>query len=346
MGITETAGAIDLHAHWTPGSALAACARSEPWHGIEMGRTADGLPTAVLSGKTVTFASSDLHFSGLDARVPAMDLDEVEVQVLSLLPQLFGYDQEPSAAARYCAAVNDELAEELRSGPTGRFLGLGAVPLGSPAGAVVELRRCVEELGLAGIAVGTNVRGSRWASDELWPLLEAAEALRAVVFLHPNAPSGYPIPDAYRLRNVFGNPADTTIVLQVLAFSGALERFPGLRLVAAHGGGYTAMALGRMEHSWRMRSESKARATISPREALANVTVDTVVHSPEGLRFIVEAFGADNVVVGTDFPADMGLASPTTFVREAFADDPHIADQVLNGNARRLLDARDAVVPA
>jgi aminocarboxymuconate-semialdehyde decarboxylase len=100
------------------------------------------------------------------------------------------------------------------------------------------------------------------------------------------------------------------------------------------------MALGRMEHSWRVRSESKQKATVSPRRALANVTVDTVVHSPEALRFLVASFGEGNVVVGTDFPADMGLARPTAFVRETFADASELAERILSGNARRLLGAR------
>lgn len=327
---------VDVHAHWLPGSALDACRRGSHWQGLQMSRTDTGLPVAEGGGRRQVFGS-DLHFHGLTHRGDVVAATRVDIELLSLLPPLFRYELDAHDGAAACAANNDELAEELRDAPPGRFLGLGVVPLQDVSAAIAELRRCVEELGFVGVAVGTNVRGSRWEDPAMWDLLEAVEALGGLMFMHPSAPAGFPLPSGYYLQNVFGNPADTTLALQALAFNGGLERFPSVRIVAAHCGGYMPVSLGRMDHAWNVRPESHADTSVPPREALECVSVDTVVHSPAALRFAVDELGSDRVVLGTDFPADMGLPNPVGFVEGALGAGSDAAEAVLRGNVQRLL---------
>lgn len=327
----------DIHAHWLPHSALEACEANTSWHGLEMSRTPEGLPVAAGDGRRTVFGS-DVHFDGLAARAERLDADGVDVQVLSLLPPLWRYERKDRDGAAACRDENDELAAEIAAAPPGRFLGLGVVPLQAIDATVAELQRCVQDLGLVGIAVGTNIQGSRWENPRLWDVLEAASDLGAVVFIHPSAPEGFPLPSGYYLHNVFGNPADTTLALQRLIFSGAVERFPDLKLVAAHGGGYTPFSLERMDHAWNVRPETSVDTSMTPSEAMRHVCVDTVLHSPAAARFVVDVLGSDRVVLGTDFPADMGLPKPVSFLEDALAAED--VNGVLRSNMQRLLAAK------
>jgi aminocarboxymuconate-semialdehyde decarboxylase len=327
----------DIHAHWLPRALLAACEEEREWQGMAMSRSPKGLPIAAVDGRSFAVASSPLHFEGLDARAEILRGTGIDRQVLSALPRLYRYETAVDRAEADCAEINDALAAELQERSDGVFLGLGLLPMQDPVAAVRELERCVDDLGLLGVALGTSIRGSRWDAVELWDVLECARDKRAIVFLHPSAVSGYPHPGNYYMRNIFSNPADTTIALEHLAFSGALERFDGVRIVAAHGGGYSAMSAGRMDHAWRVRPETSADLGVSPLEMLRRVWVDTVVFSSAVLRLLVDVHGADRVVLGTDFPADMGLPDPVGSVRAAFGDDAATTTAILDANFDALI---------
>jgi aminocarboxymuconate-semialdehyde decarboxylase len=327
----------DIHAHWLPRSLLSACQAGRAWQGMAMSRSDQGLPVASADGRSFAVASSALHFNGLAARAEVLRASGIDRQVLSALPRLYRYDADPERAVAHCAEINDDLALELQERSDGMFLGLGVLPMQDPGSAARELERCVDDLGLLGVALGTSIGGSRWEDVQLWGILECARDKGAIVFLHPSVVSGYPHAGRYYMRNIFSNPADTTMALQHLAFSGALERFDGVRIVAAHGGGYSAMAAGRMDHAWRVRPETSADLGTSPSEMLRRIWVDTVVFSPAALRLLVEVHGADRVLLGTDFPADMGLPEPVGFIRDAFGADVETSAAVLDGNFDALI---------
>jgi aminocarboxymuconate-semialdehyde decarboxylase len=156
--------------------------------------------------------------------------------------------------------------------------------------------------------------------------------------MHPSRPLHADYVDAYNVRNLIGNPAETTMVLQMLTFSGALERFPGLKIVAAHGGGYLAMAMARLDHGWLARRATSPATSLLPSEALQCVYVDSVLFSEESLRFAAEVFGAERVLLGSDFPADMGVADPVDLVRRSFSDKEAVAKAILSENVSQLLN--------
>lgn len=337
--------ATDIHAHWLSGSLLKACRDEAVWQGMEMSRSAAGLPMATTEGKAFPVASSDIHFAGLDSRAEILRSQGIDRQVLSPLPRLYRYDLSATEATRNCIELNDALAEELRDRSDDTFMGLGLLPMQDPDSAVRELERCMRDLGLLGVALGTNIAGSRWEDPRLVTVLECARENGAVILMHPSAVSGHPHSGSYYMKNLYSNPADTTIALQNLVFTGTLARVEGLKLVLAHGGGYGAMAAGRMEHGWSVRPETSTDLDVSPLEVLTRIFVDTVVHSEAALRLILEVYGPNQVILGTDFPADMGLPEPVAFVERALAQDPTARDAVLEDNFRQLVAARPTSTP-
>ena len=176
-------------------------------------------------------------------------------------------------------------------------------------------------------------------SDErLEPFWARAAELGCVVFLHPFGCSLDERLDRFYLSNTVGQPAENAVALSHLIFAGVLDRHPGLRIVAAHGGGYRPFAIGRSDRAWAVRPEAR-RCEHAPSSYLRRMWFDTVVHDAGALRRLVEVAGADRVVLGSDFPFDMGLDDPVEFVRSAgLADD--VTGGILGGNADALLETR------
>ena len=209
-------------------------------------------------------------------------------------------------------AVNEHLAGIVKAHPD-RFVALGHVPLQAPDAAAAELEYCVKQLGFRGCEIGTNVAGGEVSRgrDQFWKM---ANDLDVVVFMHPNGfTQGDRLTDHY-FTNVIGNPLDTTVALGHIVFDGLLERFPKLKLVAAHGGGYIAHYPARMDHVWGARVDARTVLKKTPRQSLRRVYFDTIVFEREQLRHLVNLWGADHVLVGTDYPYDMGMYDPRGFV--------------------------------
>lgn len=273
-------------------------------------------------------------------RIAEMERLGVDVQVLSLSPLLFQYGVPAAEAVPRARLLNDELAAVQRARPE-RFRALGTLPLQDPDASVEELERVMGTLGMAGVQVGANVWGRDLDGPDLVRVLERAEQLGAVVFIHPAIMQSYPgavanmdrIGDFY-LRNLIGNPLDTTIAIARLLFGGTLERLPRLKLYLAHGGGYAVFGMGRFAHAHGVRHETAA-AQRDPRELLRNVYVDTIVHDPPTLRYVVEMLGAERVMMGSDYPTDMGPADPVGAI-DAAGFDAQTRALVLGGNAARL----------
>ena len=266
-----------------------------------------------------------------------MDERRVDVHALSLSPLMHWYTLESEGAVGMARETNDDVAEMVASHPS-RFVGLGFLPLQHPAAAVKELERCVTELGLVGVIVGTNVGGLDWDAPELFPVLQAASELKALVFVHPAPALGRAnsFLTKYHLRNLIGNPLETTIAIASLIFGGVLDRLPELTLCFAHGGGYGCFGIGRMDRGQHVRPEAQDMALL-PSDYVKRLYFDSLVHSHVALSHLVEVAGADRVVLGSDYPADMGEPFPVEFV-ESHPD--LTADQrrlILGGNLERLL---------
>lgn len=265
-------------------------------------------------------------------RLEDMDAIGVDAQVVGPMP-MHRYWAEPSLATKLTRTVNEAVAAHCADG-RGRLFGLGTLPLQHPDIAVAELGTAIRELGLTGVSVSTNV-GGRELSDPLFdPVWEAAADLGTVVFIHPWGCSLNGRLRANFLGNTFGQPAETALALSHLIFGGTLDRHPGLRLVAAHGGGFLPSYIGRSDHAWSQRPDARGCLEL-PSSYLRRIWYDALVYTPAALRYLVETVGADKVLLGTDYPFDMGVTDP---VERAAAAGLPAADltAVLSGNAAAL----------
>ncbi|RFA08178.1 amidohydrolase [Subtercola boreus] len=277
------------------------------------------------------------RLTDLGARLAAMDAQQVDRQWVSASPSHF-YPWAEEGLAVWIALETNRLVAEHVAGAPDRLTGLGVVPLQHPSRLVECLDDAVLGRGLAGVEISSFAGDVELSDERLEPFWARAEELGAIVFLHPFGCSLDERLDRFYLSNTVGQPTENAVALSHLIFSGVLDRHPGLRIVAAHGGGYLPTAIGRSDHAWRVRPEAHG-CSHEPSSYLSRIWFDTVVHDPRGLRHLVEIVGASQVLLGSDFPFDMGPEDPVAFVRSAALDDDAV-QQILGGNADALLGAR------
>src|SRR4029079_6056182 len=226
--------------------------------------------------------------------------------------------------AEYCAKHRD------------RLFPCGTVPMQDGNEAAKELEHCVNKLGMRGVEILTNVAGRELSDPAFGPFWKKAEELGALVVIHPDGFTGGERLSRLYFSNVIGNPLDTTVALHYLIFDGVLERHPNLKILAVHGGGYLGGYSGRIDHPWGARSDSHASLPKPPTEYLKKVFFDTVVFTPIQLEALVKTFGADHVVLGSDFPFDMADFDPVEHVVSTGFDASTTA-AIAGGNAKRIL---------
>ncbi|WP_266492589.1 amidohydrolase family protein [Streptomyces sp. NBC_00878] len=244
----------------------------------------------------------------LDCRLARMDRSGIDVQALSVIPTLYHYWAEQKLAAEIVEAANTTVAGFVKQRPD-RFVGLATVALQHPEAAAEQLGRAMGALGMRGVEISTNVAGRDLSDRSLDPFWAAAEELDAFVFIHPwGCTLGDRLVIGY-LGNVVGNPTETTLALHHLVFGGVFDRFPRLRVCGAHGGGYFPHYLGRADHAYDVRPESRTMRR-RPSEYLDHIYFDSLVYTADNLARLVTAVGADRVVIGTDYPFDMAVTDP------------------------------------
>ena len=324
---------IDVHAHLFPQGAVRAEAAGEAWFGSTFEAVPPGAPPVVLTSGVRSAMGAPEHREPPEHRIAHMDRIGVDVQVLSLLPPLFRYDLPADVGATAATAINDEIAEMHAVHPD-RFLGLGTLPMQDPAAALRELER-VMAAGLSGIAVGTHVAGRDLDDPALWPVWRKAAELGCFVLIHPAHPRGGPALRRHYLSNVVGNPLETTLAFAALVLGGVLDEVPGLNLCFVHGGGYITAMIGRLDHAYAVRADVSGSSR-PPGEYLRRVWFDSLTHDPSGLAALIARVGADRVLLGSDYPADMGAADPVAAVAAAGLPDAD-RDAVLGLSAARLL---------
>jgi aminocarboxymuconate-semialdehyde decarboxylase len=220
-----------------------------------------------------------------------------------------------------------------------RFIGLGSVPLQAPELAAKELRRAMTTLGLRGAMIGTNVNGRNLDDPALAPFWAAAEELGAFLFIHPHGGIFGERLGSYYMKNFVGLPFDTTIAAASLVFGGVLERYPRLKLCLSHGGGYVPYQAGRFQHAYDVRPEAKAHLPNGPGASLGRLYYDTILHSKPALEFLISSAGPDRVLLGSDYPFDMGNLDCVARVR-ALSIESDARDLILGGYARTVLGGR------
>lgn len=245
-----------------------------------------------------------------DMRLADCDRAGVAVQVLSTVPVMFSYWAKPDDALDLSRFLNDHIAGVVAAFP-GRFAGLGSVPLQAPASAIKELERCVQQLGLAGVEIGTHV--NEWNLDDphLFSFFQAAEQLGVAVFVHPWDTLGKERMKKYWLPWLVGMPAETCLAICSMIFGGLFERLPKLRVAFAHGGGSFPGTLGRIAHGFEARPDLCATDNaINPRAYLGKFYLDSLVHDARALRYLIEIAGENAVALGSDYPFPLGEAEP------------------------------------
>lgn len=270
-----------------------------------------------------------------EARLADMDRLGIDVQAISPAPTQYYYWAEPELGRQTARIVNDRLAE-IAAQHRERFVALGAVPLQAPELAVAELRRCVGELGMRGVEIGSQVDGLELADPRFRPFFAAAEELDVLIFLHPLGFTHGERLATHYLNNIIGNPLEATIAVSHLIFGGVLERHPGLKICVAHGGGYLPTYAGRMDHAFHARSDCRDHISRPPSAYLRRLFFDTVVFDPDHLGWLVAKYGADHVLMGTDYPYDMAEPDPVAFVSRLALGAEDRA-RIMGGNAARLL---------
>jgi len=276
------------------------------------------------------------RITGYDQRLADMDAMGIDVQLVLPPPNQCTYTVPIEVAVEAARMVNDGLAQYVAKKPD-RFVALGTVPLADGTEAAKELERCVTSLGMKGAEILTNVGGRELSEPEYSPFWKKAEQLGALVVIHPNG-----FTDAKRLtrfyfNNVIGNPLETTIALHYLIFDGVIERHPNLKILAVHGGGYLPAYAGRIDHAWGARSDSHGDLPHSPTSYLKKIYFDSVVFTPHQLAQLIRVFGADHIVMGTDYPFDMAEFDPIGHLASAEELDASTRAAIAGGNARRLL---------
>ncbi len=272
--------------------------------------------------------------TSLDLRLQVMDRGGIDVQVLSPAPSHYYYWADPDLAIEATRLVNDHITEAVATHP-GRLAGLGTIPLQHPALAIEEMHR-LAKLGLRGFEVGTSVMGRELSDPSLRPIWAKAEELGMLVFVHPlGFTHGDRMTEHYFI-NTIGNPLESALAVGYLIHDGVLKDHPGLKICVAHGGGYLPGYIGRMDHAFAARSDCGCGLDNPPSHYLGQLYFDSVVYNARELRYLIDTFGAEHVLMGTDYPYDMSEADPVGHVAAAVQDDAE-ARAVLGGNAARLL---------
>lgn len=269
-------------------------------------------------------------------RLAAMDAQGVDRQWVSASPSHFYPWAGEQLAVWIAVEANRLVAEHVAWSPE-RMTGLGLVPLQHPS----RMRECLDDAmlgrGLAGVEISSFAGDVELSDERLEPFWARAEELGAIIFLHPFGCSLDERLDLFYLANTVGQPVENAVALSHLIFAGVLDRHPDLKIVAAHGGGYLPTSIGRSDHAWRVRPDARGCAH-EPSSYLRRIWFDTVVHDPAVLRSLIEVAGPGQVVLGSDFPFDMGRDDPVGFVRGAGVADEDV-QRILSDTADRLLRA-------
>ncbi|MEW2305515.1 amidohydrolase family protein [Streptomyces sp. NPDC006655] len=274
------------------------------------------------------------RMTDVSVRLALMDAQGVDVQLVSPSPSHYHYWADEETAEKVLRLANEATAAHCAEAPA-RLHGLGLVPLQHPELAVHALEHALEQ-GLLGVEISSHAPGRELSDPAYAPFWSRAEQTGAVLFLHPFGCTLDERLDRWYLSNTVGQPVENAVALSHLIFSGVLDRHPGLKLIAAHGGGYLPTHIGRSDHAWRTRPDARA-CSREPSSYLRRLYFDSVVHDPHALRELVRAAGADRVLLGSDYAFDMGTADPVAALRAARLSDPDF-HAVRGDNAAALLD--------
>ena len=270
------------------------------------------------------------------AKVAGMDRKGLDISLISAAPTMFFYWLDSDTLLEASRIINDGIARMVASRPD-RLRGMGTLPMRDPHAAVTELERVVKTHGFRAIELGTSVEKEQLAEPQFRPVLRRAQELNVFIFAHPYSLEPCTGLDGYYLRNLIGNPLQSTIMAANLMYSGALDELPQLKICLAHGGGYLPYQIGRLAHGHQVRRETSARTRTSPYTLMRRFYYDALVHDPLALRYLIDQVGANRVALGTDAPFDMGEEAPLSMLQQVKPLSPKEMDQICHHTAMDLL---------
>ncbi|MCB9056529.1 MAG: amidohydrolase [Chitinophagales bacterium] len=279
-----------------------------------------------------------------ESRITEMDDTGVTIQVLSTIPVLFNYWAKPADGLETSRFFNDHIAETVSKNPE-RFIGIGTVPMQDVDLAVKEMERCVTELKMPGLEIGSNINGKNLSEKEFFPLYEEAEKLGCALFIHPWEMMGETQMEKYWLPWLVGMPAETSRAICSMIFGGVLEKFPNLRIAFAHGGGAFPYTLGRIEHGYKVRPDLTAVDNpINPKNYIGKFWVDSLVHDKASFRYLLDMFGENKICMGSDYPFPLGEHKPGKMI-EKMDLGKKLTQKLMYKNAEKWLDLNNKNLP-
>ena len=325
--------AIDAHAHILTEETMTLLAKETPAVAPSLKSLGEDVYELTVAG--VPYRPFPLGGFDIEQRFKDMKASDVDMQVLSNTPQTFFYNQDAGLTAAASIVQNDQIAKHVRDYPRS-FYGIATLPMQAPKAAADELERAIGKLGLKGMQIGSNINGRNLDEPEFEPVWQVANAHNAFCMVHPNNVAGMDRLRSYYLNNLIGNPVDTTIAAASLVFGGVIERYPNIRFYMVHGGGFTPYQAGRWQHGWHVRPEPKNNLKYPPAETIRTFYWDTILHSQPQLEFLVKEFGAAKVILGSDYPYDMGTFECARQVKALSVSEGHKV-AMLSGVVQKLL---------
>ncbi len=271
-----------------------------------------------------------------DVRLKDMEETGVTMQVLSTIPVLFNYWAKAKDGLETSRFFNDHIAETVAKEPA-RFIGIGTVPLQDVDLAIKEMERCVNELKMPGLEIGSNINGKNLSDAEFFPFYEAAEKSGCALFVHPWEMMGEKEMQKYWLPWLVGMPAETSRAICSMIFGGVFENFPELRVAFAHGGGSFPFTLGRIAHGFNVRPDLVAiNNKVNPKEYLGKFWLDSLVHDEDALNYLLKLVGEDHICLGSDYPFPLGEHHPGIMIEEMRLEK-EVKEKLLHQNAKQWL---------
>src|SRR6266542_4338217 len=291
--------AIDLHAHLTPQCFQREVLAGKTWHGMT---GAEGELSNPRNAWTPEQRLADMNSLGVD------------IQVVSTNVAFYQYDQDVATTTAIARACNNEVHQMTIDYPD-RFAGLATLPMQDIPAAIAELERVMVQLGFKGAMINDQINGRTFDEPEFLPFWKAAEQMGAMLLIHQARPTLVTQRTTrYHLPNTIGNLVDRAVTFATLVSGGVMDEYPDLKICLGHGGGYTCYGIGRLDRGWQVRAEAREHITKPPSAYLRRFHYDCIVYTEPALRFLIDTVGVDRVVFGTDWPYDMALDWPVSWI--------------------------------